>query len=202
MVRRKKSTRKVAKKRTTTRRRNPNPSPATKTRRRRSTKKVTRSRRRRRNPGGLSVSLPVLGKINLVDVGGGTIGSILAKMLPTYAAAKFGLPVTGLVKYPVQLASGLAVSWFASNILKQKGIGQFTALFTLNNVLTDLLTEFVVNPAGMGGLLGYPYTVLDPSGMSGIVQTGDMGPNVLFQPVPDTRDYVVNDVPERMRARF
>lgn len=167
--------------------------------------RVTNARRRRsrrRNPAGMNVNLPVLGQVNLVDVGGGTVGSILAKMIPAYAA-QFGIPVTGMAKYPVQLGAGFLVSWLASNVLKQKGIGKYTALFTLNNVLTELATEFIVTPAGMGGLMGvgYPYTVTEAGRLSGAVQTGD-NPTVLYQPPETARDIVINDVPLRFATRF
>lgn len=159
-------------------------------------------RRRRSNPSGINVNLPVLGQINVVDVGGGTLGSILAKMIPAYAAAQFGIPVAGVAKYPVQLGAGLLVSWLAANVLKQKGIAKYTALFTLNNVLTELATDYIVTPAGMGGLMGYPYSVLDaPRGLSGKVQTGD-NPTVLYQAPETSRDVVVNDVPIRFATRY
>jgi len=163
------------------------------------------SRRRRQNPaGGFNVNLPVLGQVSLVDVGGGTVGSILAKMIPAYAATQFGIPVTGIAKYPVQLGAGFLVSWLASNVLKQRGIGKYTALFTLNNVLTELATDFIVTPAGMGGLMGvgYPYTVTEAGrGFSGAVQTGS-NPTVLYQPPAAARDIVVNDVPQRFATRY
>ena len=111
----------------------------------------------------MNVNLPIVGSVNVVDVAGGTAGSIVAKMLPNVLGTKLGLPVTGALKYPVQLAAGLAVSWLASNVLKMKGIGRMTALFVFNNVLTDLANQYLVAPSGLGAYLGdWPPSVYLP----------------------------------------
>jgi len=114
-----------------------------------------RRRRRRRNPsGGANVKLPIIGNVNLVDVAGGTAGSIVAKMIPSLLAEKLNLPLSGALKYPVQLASGLAVSYVATEFLKMKGVGRMTAMFVINNILTELANQFLVTPAGMGAYMG------------------------------------------------
>lgn len=202
MARKKKSSRKRSTTSNPTTRRRRRRAPAMATRRRRTYRKISRRRRRRNPSGGFTMNLPGLGPVNLVDVGGGTLGSVLAKMLPNYVATKVGIPVTGVMKYPVQLASGLFVSWVAGNLLKQKGIAKYTALFTLSNVLTDLVTEYVVNPAGLGSMmLGYPYTVLNRNLSGGMVKAADT-PTVLYQPAEQARDLVVDDVPSRYLPRF
>lgn len=164
--------------------------------------------RRKRNPtGGANVKLPVVGNVNLVDVAGGTAGSIVAKMVPNLLAAKLGLPVSGAMKYPVQLASGLAVSYVAAEFLKMKGIGRMTALFVMNNILTDLANEFLVTPAGMGAYMGdWPPGVYLPveqyretETVMGRydVPTDNKG---VFTPMGGV--YEVGTVPDRFKSRF
>lgn len=165
-------------------------------------------RRARRNPsGGANVKLPVVGNVNLVDVAGGTAGSVVAKMIPNLLAGKLGLPVTGAMKYPIQLASGLAVSYVAANFLKMKGVGRMTALFVINNILTDLANEFLVTPAGMGAYMGnWPPNVYLPieqyretESLMGRydVATDNKG---VFSPMEGV--YEVGDVPDRFKPRF
>lgn len=165
-------------------------------------------RRARRNPsGGANVKLPVVGNVNLVDVAGGTAGSIVAKMIPNLLAGKLGLPVTGAMKYPIQLASGLAVSYVAAEFLKMKGAGRMTALFVINNILTDLANEFLVTPAGMGAYMGnWPPNVYLPieqyretESLMGRydVATDNKG---VFSPMEGV--YEVGDVPDRFKPRF
>lgn len=171
-------------------------------------------KRRRSNPrGGGNVNLPIVGSVNVVDIAGGTAGSIVAKMLPNLLAGKVGLPTTGALKYPVQLATGLAVSWLASNVLKMKGVGRMTALFVFNNVLTDLANEFLIGPAGMGAYMGdWPPSVYTPvthaaeserfMGRYADVATDNRG---VFDPLEDptvSGVFEVGDVPHRFRPRF
>lgn len=165
-------------------------------------------KRRRRNPtGGVNVKLPVIGNVNVVDVAGGTAGSIVAKMVPNLLATKLGLPITGAMKYPVQLASGLAVSYVAGQFLKMKGVARMTALFVINNILTDLANEFLVTPAGMGAYMGdWPPNVYLPitsavetEALMGRydVPTDNKG---VFSPMGGV--YEVGDVPDRFKPRF
>lgn len=165
-------------------------------------------KKRRRNPtGGFNVKLPVIGNVNIVDVAGGTAGSIVAKMVPNLLASKLGLPITGAMKYPVQLASGLAVSYVAGQFLKMKGVGRMTALFVINNILTDLANEFLVTPAGMGSYMGnWPPNVYLPitsavetEALMGRydVATDNKG---VFSPMEGV--YEVGDVPDRFKPRF
>lgn len=166
-----------------------------------------RSRARRNPSGGGSVKLPVIGNVNLFDVAGGTLGSVVAKMIPNLLAGKLGLPTTGAMKYPIQLASGLAVSYVAAEFLKMKGAGRMTALFVLNNILTDLANEFLVTPAGMGAYMGnWPPNVYLPveqyretESLMGRydVATDNKG---VFSPMEGV--YEVGDVPDRFKPRF
>lgn len=168
-----------------------------------------KSRRyRRRNPsGGSNVKLPIVGNVNIVDVAGGTAGSIVAKMIPGLMADKLGLPTTGAMKYPIQLAAGLAVSYVASNLLKMKGVGRMTAMFVMNNILTDIANEYLVTPAGMGAYMGnWPPNVYLPveryapstTVMAGAeVPTDNKG---VFDPLGGV--YEVGDVPDRFKPRF
>lgn len=171
-------------------------------------RRLAYGRKRRRNPaGGANVKLPVVGNVNLVDVAGGTAGSIIAKMIPNLLAGKLGLPVAGAMKYPIQLASGLAVSYVAAEFLKMKGVGRMTALFVINNILTDLANEFLVTPAGMGAYMGnWPPGVYLPIEQYGEtesfmgrydVATDNEG---VFSPMGGV--YEVGDVPDRFKPRF
>lgn len=171
-------------------------------------RRLSYGKKRRRNPtGGANVKLPVVGDVNLVDVAGGTVGSVIAKMIPGLLGAKLGLPTTGALKYPVQLASGLAVSYVAAEFLKMKGIGRMTALFVINNILTELANQFIVTPAGMGSLMGnWPPNVFLPveqyretESLMGRydVATDNKG---VFTPMEGV--YEVGDVPDRFKPRF
>jgi len=171
-------------------------------------RRLAYGRKRRRNPGGkANVNLPVVGSVNLVDVAGGTAGSIVAKMIPNLLGAKLGLPTTGAMKYPIQLASGLAVSYVAAQFLKMKGVGRMTALFVINNILTELANEFLVTPAGMGAYMGdWPPGVYLPveayretESLMGRydVPTDNEG---VFTPMGGV--YEVGTVPDRFKPRF
>ena len=164
---------------------------------------------RRRNPvGGATVKLPVIGAVNLVDVAGGTAGSIMAKMLPNLLASKLGLPITGAMKYPVQLASGLAMAYVAGDLLKMKGVAKMTAMFTINNILTDLANQYLVGPAGMGAYMGdWPPGVYLPIEQSREMESAMMGDmriptdnKGVFSPLEGV--YEVGDVPDRFKSRF
>jgi len=171
-------------------------------------RRLAYGKRRKRNPtGAADVKLPVIGSVNLIDVAGGTAGSIIAKMIPNLLGTKLGLPTTGAMKYPVQLASGLAVSYVAAEILKMKGLGKMTALFVMNNILTELASQFIVTPAGMGAYMGdWPPDVFLPleqyretealMGNSGVA-TDNEG---VFSPMGGV--YEVGTVPDRFKPRF
>lgn len=171
-------------------------------------RRLAYGKRRRRNPSGAAnVKLPVIGNVNLIDVVGGTAGSIVAKMIPNLLGAKLGLPTTGAMKYPVQLASGLAVSYVAAEVLKMKDLGKMTALFVINNILTELASQFIVTPAGMGSYMGdWPPNVFLPleqyretevlMGNSGVA-TDNEG---VFSPMGGV--YEVGTVPDRFKPRF
>jgi len=175
-------------------------------------KKKSRSRRRS-NPRGMGVSIPGVGKVDIVPMLGGTGIAIGSRLLPTYLQKYVGLPTAGIPGYLVQAGAGIGLAYVVRTFLKQPKVAEYGVLFTLSNVITRLADDLIFKGESLGSLLGqgYPPSIWEAEpfleterllGGSGLGLLPGQSPSV-FEDMPGVSgQFEPGPVVDRFRARF